>query len=92
VPSRDVLEDWEELAAQFGHRVRALRKARGLTQERLAHAVGMSRNQIQNIENSRNNTRDADGKRRGGTANPRLETIWALARALEVDPTELLRR
>lgn len=90
MPSRDVLEDWEEIAARFGRRVRELREDRGLTQEQLAHLVGMSRNQIQNIENSRNNNRDAEGNRIGGTANPRLETIWALARALDVEVTQLV--
>lgn len=63
-----------------------------MTQEELAHLTGLSRNQVQNIENSRNNNRDATGKRVGGTANPALDTIWALARALDVDVTELVRR
>lgn len=90
MPSRDVLDDWEDIAARFGRRVRELRETRGMTQEQLAHAIGMSRNQVQNIENSRNNNRDVDGQRVGGTANPRLETIWALARALDVDVAQLI--
>ncbi|MBM7515295.1 helix-turn-helix transcriptional regulator [Nocardioides nitrophenolicus] len=91
MPGRDILEDWEEIAADFGHRVRALRLARGMTQEQLGHAVSLSRNQVQNIESSRNNSRDADGRRVGGTANPRLETVYALARVLGVEVTELMR-
>lgn len=68
----------------FGVRVRRLRESRGLTQERLAELTGISRNQIQNLEGNRNNTRDS---KTGlpGPGNPRLETIFLLAQHLEVE-------
>jgi len=84
VPSRNLSVDKAAMAAAFGDRVRARRVEMGLTQEALAHQAQISRNQIQNIEHSRNNNRDAGGRRTGGTGNPRLDTIWALADALEV--------
>ncbi|MBM7516296.1 transcriptional regulator with XRE-family HTH domain [Nocardioides nitrophenolicus] len=61
-----------------------------MTQEDLAGASGLSRNQVQNIEHARNNVLDEHG--RPGPANPTLETIWALAIALGVDAAELVRR
>jgi transcriptional regulator with XRE-family HTH domain len=80
----------DAIAREFGAQVRALRQERGMTQERLAELTGMSRNQIQNIEHSRNNKIDEFGQH--GRANPTLDTIWSLAYALDVDVTELLRR
>lgn len=74
----------ERLAAQVSER----RRKRGLTQEDLAEKVGISRNQVQNIENNRNNTRGPDG--RPGLANPNLDTVFALAHALECSVTELI--
>lgn len=55
---------------------------RGLTQERLSELSGVSRNQISNIERNISNT--------GNHVNPRLETIYQLARALEVPVAALL--
>ena len=90
MPSRTPPKTWAEVAPEFGAKVRALRKARSLTQEQLAHRSGLSRNHIQNIENSRNNARDADGRPEPGPGNPRAATIWALATALEVEAGELM--
>lgn len=79
-----------ELAAQeLARRVVELRRRKGYTQEQLAEASGVSRNQIQNIEHSRNNTRDPE-TRRHGRGNPRLDTIFHLADALGVAPTILI--
>ncbi len=72
----------------MGAKVRTLREEQGLTQEQLAHMAGISRNQIQNIEHSRNNRRDASG--RPGPGNARLDTVFKLAFALEVAPTYLI--
>jgi transcriptional regulator with XRE-family HTH domain len=91
VPARNVPSDWETIAARFGARVRARREELGLTQEELAHRAGISRNQIQNIEHSRNNARDDSGRRVGGVGNPRLDTVWAISVALEIDVAELVR-
>jgi transcriptional regulator with XRE-family HTH domain len=51
-------------------KLRAVRSAKGLTQERLAVAAKLSRAGLQNIE--------------AGRAQPRHDTIVALARALHV--------
>lgn len=77
-----------QAAASMGTKVRALREEQGLTQEQLAHLAGISRNQIQNIEHSRNNQRDASG--RPGPGNARLDTVFKLAFALEVSPMYLI--
>lgn len=62
---------------------------RGMSQEMLGHFAGLSRNQVQNIENGRGN-RNAQGHQR--LSNPTLETLWAIASVLKVEPSELLRR
>jgi len=60
----------------FGDRVRELRLERGLTQEKLANRAGMHFTAIGHIERaSRSST---------------LETILKLARALEVQPKDLI--
>lgn len=92
MPARQRPDDWSDIAAELGERVRRAREERQLTQEQLAELTGISRNQIQNIEHSRNNDRDESGRRIGGTANPRLDTIWALSTALEIEIGELLSR
>lgn len=80
--------DWPRASRQLGLKVQARREELGLTQEQLAERTGLSRNQVQNIEHSRNNRRNAKG--RPGPGNPRLETIFLLAAALEVDPMYLI--
>lgn len=74
----------ERMASQVSER----RRKHGWTQEDLAEKVGISRNQVQNIENNRNNTRGPDGKL--GPANPNLDTVFALALALECSVTDLI--
>jgi transcriptional regulator with XRE-family HTH domain len=59
----------------FGRRLRVLRIARGLSQEDLAHAAGLHRTHISLIERDRRSVR--------------LETIERLARALQIEPSEL---
>lgn len=61
--------------AAFGQRVRALRKAAGLTQEALAGAAGMDRAFLVEIE--------------AGRRNPSLDTIHRLADTLGVPVTDL---
>ena len=60
----------------FGQRVRARRQHRGLSQERLADAAGMHRTYIGLVER--------------GEVNPTLETILAIAKALESSPQRLV--
>jgi transcriptional regulator with XRE-family HTH domain len=79
----------DEVAGSMGQKVRRLRERRNWTQEELAHKVGMSRNQIQNIERSRNNSRDPLTGRLG-RGNPRLDTIYLLADVLGVKAAVLI--
>ena len=61
----------------FGRNVRAIRLAKGWTQEQLAFEAGVKRAYISEIES---------GKR-----NPSLDVVERLANALEVGPEELVR-
>lgn len=89
MPERKVARDYPRAAELLGAKVLALRQAQGLTQERLAELTGIHRNQIQNIEHSRNNQRDpATG--RPGPGNARLDTVFLLAEVLKVDVKELV--
>ncbi len=60
---------------RFGHRVRELRKARGLSQEELAFKVGVHRTYLGGIER--------------GERNPSLKNIDLIAKALEISLAEL---
>ena len=59
----------------FADNVRAPREKAGLTQEQLAWAAGLHQTEIARIE--------------GGRRNPGLDTIFKVARGLEVPPGEL---
>lgn len=61
---------------KFGERVRQLRKAKGLSQEKLAELADLHRNYIGGIER--------------GERNLALLNIVRLARALGVSPSQLL--
>lgn len=74
---------YEMVAARLGEKVRALREARGLTQEALAEQAQISRNQVQNIEHSRNNMKQTPHQR--GPGNAKFATIFALSQVLQVD-------
>ena len=89
VPTGHTPSDYERAAYLLGIRVSRLRKQRGFTQEVLADRTGLSRNQIQNIERNRNNQRDPRTGR-PGIGNPQLETVFLLARELEVDASYLI--
>lgn len=89
MPNPDATRDYTRASALLGRKVAALREAHGLTQEQLAERTGISRNQIQNIEHNRNNTRDPVTGR-PGPGNARLETIFLLADVLRVDVTYLV--
>ena len=65
-------------ARQFGVRIRQLREARGLTQEALASASGLHPTHISLIE--------------GAHRSVRLETIERLAKALGVQPEDMMPR
>lgn len=61
---------------QFGERVRSLRMAKGLSQEKLAELSGLHRNYIGGVER---------GERNIGILN-----VFKLSEALEISPSELL--
>jgi transcriptional regulator with XRE-family HTH domain len=65
-----------KLLKTFGRSIRRLRKQRGLSQEDLAEASGMSRNYVSDIER--------------GVRNPGLLALVALAKALKVSLRELV--
>ncbi len=62
---------------QLSGNLRRLRAARGLSQDSLAEAAGLSRAGYRNLE--------------AGETEPRAATVLSLARALDVSPADLLR-
>lgn len=62
----------------FGKKVRELRKARGFSQLELSEKVGIDRSYMGFLER--------------GERNPSLEVITKIAKALDVTPSELLRK
>jgi DNA-binding XRE family transcriptional regulator len=60
----------------LGRRIRSLREAANLTQEALASAAGIGRVTLVRLEN--------------GDQSPRYETLLALAKAMNLEPAELL--
>lgn len=66
-----------DLLSVFGLNLQRLRRERGLSQERLAHLADCSRAYLSGAE--------------AGRRNATLKTVEALAKALEVDPSDLLK-
>lgn len=66
------------LRKSFAANLRAVREARGLSQEALAHEAGLHRTYIGSVER--------------GERNISIDNIERLARALGLEPTELMRR
>jgi transcriptional regulator with XRE-family HTH domain len=66
------------LRKSFAANLKRERKARGLSQEALAHSAGLARATIKSIER--------------GERNIRIDTIERLVRALGIEPSELMRR
>lgn len=74
--------EWWEYARALGVRLQWARLAKGMSQEAVAHAAGISTFTYQKFEK---------GESRPGTPmNPRLRTLFALAAALEVGVGELV--
>lgn len=74
---------WDTYAYSFAHRLVTIRKARGYSQEELAHRSGMHRNAVSNLERATSN-------RVPNISDPQLSTVYRLARALDVPPLYLL--
>lgn len=71
------LDDSARIAVAFGKVVRAERHRRGISQEQLGFEAGIHRTYVGLIER--------------GTKNPTLNTLFALASALKVRPSSLIR-
>lgn len=75
-------EDWWRYARALGLRLQRARLAKGMSQEAVAHAAGISTFSYQKFEK---------GESKPGTPmNPRLRTLLALAEALDVRVGELV--
>ena len=59
-----------------GSVIRRLREAKGMTQELLSGFAGIARSHLSMIET--------------GAKNPNFETIWRIAEALDMNPSELV--
>jgi len=76
-------EDWWRYARALGLRLQRARLAKGMSQEAVAHAAGISTFTYQKFEK---------GESKPGTPmNPRLRTLFALAGVLEVEVGELVK-
>ncbi|MFN8203872.1 MAG: helix-turn-helix transcriptional regulator [Solirubrobacteraceae bacterium] len=64
--------------ASLGRAVKALRTERSLTQEQLANESGLHQHWISDIER--------------GVRNPSYLSLWRLAAALDIAPSELMAR
>ena len=64
--------------AAIGKTIRALRKERGVSQDVLSGLAGIARTHLTMIEN--------------GTKQANFETIWRLALALDMRPSQLVAR
>lgn len=62
--------------AAFGRAVRQLRKQLGLSQEQLGYAAALHRNYVGGVER--------------GERNPSLTNVYKFARALKIEPPDLL--
>ena len=67
-----------EIRDVFARNLRTLRKAKGLSQEEVAHEAGIDRTYVSALERS--------------VYNPSIDVVDRLAQVLEVEPSELLRR
>ena len=75
-------EDWWRYARALGLRLQRARLAKGMSQEAVAHAAGISTFTYQKFEK---------GESKPGTPmNPRLRTLLALAKTLDVRGGELV--
>lgn len=73
------------LSQQLGTHIARLRVAKNLSQQALAEAVGISTNHLQLLESG------LSDRAKQTPANPRLSTLIALSRALDISLPDLLR-
>ncbi len=82
VAIRGTSDPWESYARELGVLLHRSRTAANLSQERVAHAAGISTFTYRKLEKGESNP--------GTPANPRLKTLVALAEVLDIDVAELL--
>lgn len=80
--SSDVDRAWGRFSRQLGHNLQQARWAVGLSQERVAHEAGISTFTYQKLEKGESNP--------GTPANPRLQTVILIAKALGTPVIDLL--
>lgn len=73
---------WNEYAKELGLRLQKARQDAGLSQEKVAHAAGISTFTYRKLEHGLSNP--------GSPANPRLRTLVALATILQVPALRIL--
>ena len=73
---------WNEYAKELGLRLQKARQEAGLSQEKVAHAAGISTYTYRKLEHGLSNP--------GSPANPRLRTLVALATILQVPILEIV--
>lgn len=81
---RTETDPWLQYARQLGVNLARAREASGLSQERIAHAAGISTFTYRKLEKGESNP--------GTPANPQLRTLVALAEVLDIQLLELLPR
>lgn len=79
---RESSDVWTAYVSELGVALARARAARGLSQERVAHAAGLSTFTYRKLEKGESNP--------GTPANPRLRTLVSLAEVLEVPLATLL--
>jgi DNA-binding XRE family transcriptional regulator len=67
----------DEQLEELGKRIAKVRRSKGLTIERLAYEIGISKGNLSDIEN--------------GKKDPRFTTLWAIAEGLELAISQLLK-
>jgi len=77
LPENGGVKNRQQECIAFGRRIRTLRSRRGFSQESFAEAADVHRTYIGGIER--------------GERNPTLTTIYRIAEALNVRPSQLLK-
>lgn len=71
-----MVEKYDIYVKKLGIKIRSLRKEKGMNQKLFGAEVGIDERQLRKIEK--------------GLTNPRLDTIYNIARVLDIDLNELL--